>query len=118
MKKRDQQGFTLAEILIALFVLSVVLLAISTIVFSVMRATSQSKEMATATTLVQDKLETLRNASVASLGSGNDSIILGNITYLRQWIISTSGNIKTITVSVNWNSRGTHNVSMTTLRGD
>jgi prepilin-type N-terminal cleavage/methylation domain-containing protein len=118
MKKRDRQGFTLIEILIAVFILSVVLLAISTMVFSVMRATSQSKEMATATTLVQDKLETLKNASVASLVSGNDSISLGNITYLRQWIISTAGNIKTITVSVNWISRGTHNVSITTLRGD
>lgn len=105
------------EIIIALFVLSVVLLAISTMVFSVMRATSQSKEMATATTLVQDKLENLKNASVGALASGNDSINLGNISYLRQWIISTAGNITTITVTINWNSRGTHNLSMTTLRG-
>ena len=118
MKRQAQNGFTMIEILISLFVLCVVLLAISTMVFSVMRATSQSKEMATATTIVQDKLENLKNTSVGSLVSGNDSLNLGNITYLRQWIVSTAGNIKTITVSVNWNSRGTHNVSMTTLRGD
>ncbi|MGD0624869.1 MAG: prepilin-type N-terminal cleavage/methylation domain-containing protein [Thermodesulfobacteriota bacterium] len=118
MRRQEQQGFTLIEILIALFILSVVLLAISTMVFSVMRATSQSKETATATTLAQDKLESLKNASVGSLASGNDSINLGNISYLRQWIISTAGNIRTVTVTVNWNSRGTHNISMTTLRGD
>jgi prepilin-type N-terminal cleavage/methylation domain-containing protein len=118
MKRRDQTGFTLIEILIALFILSVVLLAISTMVFSVMRATSQSKEMATATTLVQDKLENLKNARVGSLAVGNDSINLGNITYLREWNIGTTGNVRTVNVTVNWNSRGAHNVSMTTLRGD
>jgi prepilin-type N-terminal cleavage/methylation domain-containing protein len=117
MKRQEQQGFTLIEILIALFILSVVLLAISSMVFSVMRATSQSKEMAAATTLLQDKLEYLKNAQVGSLASGNDSINLGNISYLRQWIISTAANVTTITVTVNWNSRGTHNISMTTLRG-
>jgi type IV pilus assembly protein PilV len=118
MKRQDQRGFTLIEILIATFVLSVVLLAISTMVFSVMRATSQSKEMATATTLLQDKLENLKNAPVGSLAAGNDSTNLGNIAYLRQWNIATAGNIRTVNVTVNWNSRGAHNISMTTLRGD
>jgi len=118
MKRQNQKGFTLIEILISLFVLCVVLLAISTMVFSVMRATSQSKEMAAATTLVQDKMENLRNTRVGLLAAGNDSVNLGNIIYLRQWDIAANGNIRTVNVTVNWNSRGTHNVSMTTLRGD
>jgi len=117
MKKQNQRGFTLIEVLTALFILSVVLLGMSSMVFSVMRATAQSKEMAAATTLLQDKMESLKNASVSSLTSGSDSINLGNITYLRQWAISTVGNLKTITVTVNWASRGSHNVSVTTLRG-
>jgi prepilin-type N-terminal cleavage/methylation domain-containing protein len=117
-KKQEQRGFTLIETLISLFILSVALLGMSSMVFSVIRATAQSKEMTTATTLLQDKMENLKNTGMSSLTSGNDSASLGNIMYLRQWAISTVGNLKTITVTVNWTSRGPHGVSVTTLRGE
>jgi len=118
MKRKNQSGFTLIELFIALFILSVVLLAISTMVYSVMRSTSQSKETSTATTLMQDKMESLKHAPLGSLTNGNDTVRLGNIDYLRQWTISASANIRTITVTVTWNNRGNHTVSATTLRGD
>ncbi|MGA2954979.1 MAG: prepilin-type N-terminal cleavage/methylation domain-containing protein [Thermodesulfobacteriota bacterium] len=118
MKKQNKPGFTLIELLIAVFILSVVLLAISSMVYSVMQATSNSKETSTATTLMQDKMETLKNTRLTSLTPGNDSVQLGNIDYLRQWSISTTGNIRTINVTVNWINRGSHTVTMTTLRGD
>jgi Tfp pilus assembly protein PilV len=117
-KKQNPSGFTLIETLISLSVLFVVLLGMSSMVFSVIRATAQSKETTTATTLLQDKMESLKNMSISSLTSGNDSASFGNITYLRQWAISTAGNLKTITVTVNWTSRGPHGVSVTTLRGE
>ncbi len=118
MKKQNQHGFTMIELLVAVFILCVVLLAISTMVYSVMRATSNSKETSTATTLMQDKMEALRNTSLLSLTPGNDTQRLGNIDYLRQWSISTTANIRTISVTVNWTNRGAHTVTMTTLRGD
>jgi len=116
--KQGQRGFTLIETLISMFILSVALLGMSSMVFSVIRATTQSKEMTTATTLLQDKMENLKNTGVSSLASGNDSASQGNITYLRQWVINTAGNLKTISVTVNWTSRGAHGVSATTLRGE
>ena len=118
MKREKDHGFTLIELLIALFILSVVLLAISSLVYSVMQATSNSKETSTATTLMQDKMETLKNTSLISLAPGNDTQRLGNIDYLRQWSISTAANIRILTVTVNWTNRGSHTVTMTTLRGD
>lgn len=119
MKRLNQRGFTLIEILIALFVLSVVLLSMSAMVVSVMWATAQSKGLTTATSLVQDKMESLKNASFSSLtpGSYSDSPRFGNITYNRQWTVSTAGNIKTIAVAVSWTDRRSHNVAITTLRG-
>jgi prepilin-type N-terminal cleavage/methylation domain-containing protein len=117
-KKQEQRGFTLIETLISLCILSVALLGMSSMVFSVIRATAQSKEMTTATTLLQDKMENLKNTGMSSLTSGNDSASLGNIMYLRQWAISTVGNLKTISVTVNWTSRGPHAASVTTLRGE
>jgi type IV pilus assembly protein PilV len=116
-KKKDQRGFSLIEVLISMLILGVGLLGMSSMVVSVMQATAQSKETSAATVLLQDKMEGLRNTSVNALTPGNDSASMGNITYLRQWAISTVGNLKTITVTVNWTRRGPHNVSATTLRG-
>jgi prepilin-type N-terminal cleavage/methylation domain-containing protein len=118
MNKNRESGFTLIELLIALFVLTVGLLAISSMVYSVMNSTSLSKETGTATTLMQDKMESLKHTPVSSLTSGNDTIQLGNVDYLRQWSVAASANTRTITVTINWTNRGPHNVSMTTLRGE
>ena len=118
MKRKNQQGFTMVETLAAVFILTFVLLAVGSLVFSIMRSTTSSKEMTVATTLMQDKMEGLRNTGLSSLNSGNDTVHMGNINYLRQWVIAASGNIRTITVDVTWNSRGAHAVTMTTFRGD
>ena len=118
MNKNRESGFTLIELLIALFVLTAALLAISSMVYSVMNSTSLSKETSTATTLMQDKMESLKHKGVSSLTSGNDTIQLGNVDYHRQWNVAVSANTRTITVTVNWTDRGPHTVSMTTLRGE
>lgn len=118
MKKDRESGFTLMELLIALFILTVALLAISTMVYSVMNSTSLSKEASTATTLMQDKMESLKHTAVSSLTSGNDTIRLGNVDYHRQWSVAASANTRTITVTVNWTNRRPHTVTMTTLRGE
>jgi prepilin-type N-terminal cleavage/methylation domain-containing protein len=118
MNKNRESGFTMIELLVALFVLTVGLLAISTMVYSVMNATSLSKETGTATALMQDKMESLKYTVVSSLTSGNDTIQMGNVDYLRQWSAVPSANTRTITVTVNWSDRGPHAVSTTTLRGE
>lgn len=118
MKRINHFGFTLIEVLIALFVLTVVLLSLSAVVVSVMRATVQSEETATATTLMQDKIESLKNASFSSLSSGSDVITLGGITYNRRWDITTVDTLKMAIVTVDWTSRGSHSTSTTTLRGE
>ena len=118
MNKNRESGFTMIELLVAVVILTTALLAISSMVYSVMNATSLSKETGTATTLMQDKMENLKHTVVSSLTSGTDTIRLGNVDYLRQWSVASSANTRTITVTVNWANRGPHTVSMTTLRGE
>ena len=118
LRKQNPFGFTLVETVISLCILFVVLLGMGSMVFSVIRATAQNQEMTTATTLLQEKMENLKKINISSLTSGDDSASQGNIRYLRQWVVSTVGNLKTITVTVNWTSRGPHDVSVTTLRGE
>jgi prepilin-type N-terminal cleavage/methylation domain-containing protein len=117
-KKRKDSGFTIIEMLIAMVILSVAVLGIGSMVYSVMGSTSISKGMTVATTLMQDKMESLKNTVVSSLTTGSDAVQMGNVSYLRQWTVSPSANTRTITVTVNWNDRGPHNVTTTTLRGE
>ena len=127
-KKQGQRGFTLIETIISMFILSVALLGMSSMAVSVIRATEQSKEMTTATTLLQDKMENLKNTSISLLtpGTFSEPVSLGNITGTRQWDIKwvidplnpLVHNLKTINVQVNWTSRGDRLVSATTLRGE
>jgi len=118
MEKRKDSGFTMIELLIAIVILSVAVLGIGSMVYSVMGSTSISKGMTVATTLMQDKMESLKNTVVSSLTTGNDTVQMGNVSYLRQWTVSPSANTRTITVTVNWNDRGPHSVTTTTLRGE
>lgn len=108
----------MVELLITFFILTLVLLSISSMVYSVLRSTEESMETSTATTLMQDRMEALKNTKVTLLTSGNDSVLLGNINYLRQWFVSYAANVRTITLTVSWTSQGSHSVTMTTLRGD
>lgn len=120
MKRIRTRGFTLIEVLIALFILSFVLLGMSSMVFSVIRGTGQSKEMSTADTLVQEKMEELKNTAYTALASSSvdESRSRGGVTYARGWTVSMSGNIKTITVTVNWTDRVARSVTLTTYRAE
>jgi len=118
MNKKRESGFTMIELLVSLVILTTALLAISSMVYSVMNATSLSKETGTATALMQDKMEGLKHTVVSSLTAGSDTIKLGNVDYLRQWSVAASANTRAITVTVNWNNRGPHTVSTSTLRGE
>jgi type IV pilus assembly protein PilV len=113
-------GFTLIEVLIALFILSFVLLGMSSMVLSVMRATGQTREMTTADTLLQEEMEVLKNTPYNALVSSaaDQSISRGNITYSRHWVVNTTGNIKTVTVTVDWTDRVARTISMTTYRAE
>ena len=118
MNKNREAGFTMIELLVALIVLTAGLLAISSMVYSVMNSTSLSKETGTATALMQDKMESLKHTVVSSLTSGSDTIRLGNVDYVRQWSVAAAANTRTVTLAVTWTDRGPHTVSMTTLRGE
>jgi Tfp pilus assembly protein PilV len=59
-KEQQRRRFRLIAALIFMFSLSTALLGMSSMVFSVIRATTQSKEMTAATTQLQDKSEDLK----------------------------------------------------------
>lgn len=122
-------GFTLIEVMIALFILVVALLGLISTTVIVVKANSFSKTMTTATTLAKDRLEQLKNASYTALAGGTDYATANSTVqtspsassmFTRTWTVTADGTpatgMKTIQVTVQWNwQNASHNVDLRTI---
>jgi type IV pilus assembly protein PilV len=115
-KPIGNRGFTLIEILIAVFLLVTALLGVMSTTVIVIKSNSLSKAMTTATTLAKDKMEQLKNTGYNSL-AGTDT---ADSIYTRTWTVTPDGSpaagMKTIVVTVQWNWQSApRNVALTTI---
>ncbi len=86
-RPRRSRGFTLIEIMIAIFLLVVAMLGVISVTVMVIKGNSFSKTMTTATTLAADKMEELKNTAYASVVSGNDT---QETLYTRTWVVTNN----------------------------
>jgi len=118
MNKIDNYGgFTLIEIMIAIFILMVGLLGVAGVATTVINGNAFSNRVTTATTLAQDKMEELKGTAYSSITTGGPET-QGSI-YTRTWTVtpdSPAAGMKTIEVAVAFPWKGTaHNVTLKTM---
>ncbi|MEA1970236.1 MAG: prepilin-type N-terminal cleavage/methylation domain-containing protein [Thermodesulfobacteriota bacterium] len=115
-KFSNDKGFTLIEVMIAIFILVVGLLGVAGVAVTVINGNAFSKEITTATTLAQDKMEELKNTRYSNITSGSDT---QDSFYTRTWTStpdSPAADMKTIDVTVQFPWKGaTHNVTLNTI---
>jgi Tfp pilus assembly protein PilV len=125
----NSHGFTLIEILIAIFLLVTALLGVISTTVIVIKSNSLSKTMTTATTLAKDKMEGLRNTSFNSIIPGGPE--MKETIYSRNWTVTCKNGsgavidcttassqvvMKTIAVTVTWPWQGqNHTVTVDTI---
>ncbi|MBW2674403.1 MAG: prepilin-type N-terminal cleavage/methylation domain-containing protein [Deltaproteobacteria bacterium] len=117
MNKIDNSsGFTLVEVMIAIFILVVGLLGVAGVATTVINGNTFSKEITTATTLAQDKMEELKGTAYASITTGSDT---QESIYTRTWTVTSNSPVtgmKTIEVAVAFSWKGSaHNVTLKTM---
>jgi len=109
------KGFTLIEILISLVILSISLLALAGLMVTTTRNTSFGGHLTEAATFAQDQLEQFRAMRWQDipLVPGPD-LKTGStgINYTRSWNVVQSGNLKTITVTINWTDQTNHMLTL------
>jgi type IV pilus modification protein PilV len=110
-----QKGFTLIEVMIALVLFAVGLLAFAGLEVLALRNTSYSKDYGKANTYAQQKVEQMKGTSWASVSTGSDTL---EEKFTRAWTVTvTEADImKTVAVSVTWvdPSYGTKRVTLQT----
>jgi type IV pilus assembly protein PilV len=138
----EQKGFTILEVLVAISILTVGLLAVATMQVSAVRGNNLSSNVTVALALAEDKMEYLlvsdyndpslqdniagNNTNLSTITSGNVDYEELNIDetgdvggkYRRVWNIANNSpitNNKTITVIVTWN-QNKQKVSITSIK--
>jgi prepilin-type N-terminal cleavage/methylation domain-containing protein len=112
------KGFSLIEILIALVILSISLLALAGLMVTTTKNNSFGAHMTEAATFAQDELENLRTSPWANVVTGNDTRLgFDNSTqYTRNWTVvpnavAPNDTVKEIAITINWNDTTSHSVS-------
>jgi type IV pilus modification protein PilV len=112
----DSDGFTLIEVLIAIIVLVIGLLGVVGVATTVISGNTLARELTTATTLAQDKIEELKSADYATITTGDDT---QESIYTRTWTVTADSPVagmKTISVAVSFSWKGTtHTVTLKTM---
>ena len=118
----NDTGFSLLEVLFAMTVFSIGLLAILMMVFTVTNCNSASKNLTSAVNLAQSKIDDLKITAYASIldeteTSLDASGVSGSGIFNRATTVttSTSPNYKTVDVTVSWTTSSRKQVSLKTI---
>jgi len=104
---RMNKGFTLIEVLIAIIVFSIALLALVPLLVTSVNIDTDDMLKARAQRLVISKMDELLSVDSSGLSNGNDAIVENGITLNRVWtVVPATGNLNTITVTVSYTYKG------------
>jgi len=92
------RGFTLVELVVAVLVLSVGVLALSGTAAAVTRMMGWGQRFGASALAAQARLEALRAGGCAALGGGLDST--GH--YQLRWRVTAAGSLRTVVVTVEY----------------
>jgi type IV pilus modification protein PilV len=121
--RATQQGFTLIEVLVAVFILTIGLLGTAGLTTGIIRGNHYSKNITSATAAAQSQLESVKSSGYVNAVAANfptDTVSMGGMTFNRATTItsdSPAANMKTISVVVTWteSNNTTRSVTLQTI---
>ncbi|MHB1398667.1 MAG: type IV pilus modification PilV family protein [Trichloromonadaceae bacterium] len=112
----QQRGFTLVEVLIALTIFTIGILAVATMQTSSIRYNSAAKLSSEGVFKAERKVEELLAGSHAALGNGGPQT---NGPHSLSWNVHNHGTHSTIAVTVTWKEPGGNkSYTLTSIKGD
>ncbi|MDI6762088.1 MAG: prepilin-type N-terminal cleavage/methylation domain-containing protein [Thermodesulfobacteriota bacterium] len=119
----NSKGFTLIEVLVALVILAVSLLALAGMMTTTTKNNAFGGNLTEAATLAQDRLEELRVTDWDNIVNGSNASSIRGLNYNRTWTVvlgpssppSPNDNEKRVTVTVDWNDGMARSISFLTV---
>ena len=118
----DEKGFSLIEILIAMTIFAIGVLALAEMQVTAIRGNAFSSSTTDGTTLAQDRIEQLMSLPYddANLNAGNHGPVTQGV-YNLSWDVANDSpvaNTKTVNVSVTWTANGwNRSVALRCIKG-
>ncbi len=117
---QDRHGFTLVEVMVAVFLFGVVATGMATLMAVLIQNNTFSQDMTEATTLAENKMEVFKNTAYSKLTAGWN-YDMPKTGFWRIWQIQNDtpeAGLKQVTVMVIWFDRKYifHHVSLLTLK--
>lgn len=115
---KKSKGFSLIEVLIALVILSIALLALAGLTVQSTKNSSWGSHLTEAATLAQDRLERFRAVRPQTdipEGTNFDKVTAASgIEYTRTWTVTTNGTstLRTITITITWTDSVPHTITI------
>jgi type IV pilus assembly protein PilV len=116
---QGEKGFTLVEVLVAMVVFSLAILAVGKMQIVAMQVTSAASRLTRGTTIAQDTIEQLMALPYTDILLNDDATEVGQVTthtdanppqgYSITWSVdqdTPSAGVKTINLTVTWKNRG------------
>ena len=120
---RNDRGFNLTEVLVAMVILSIGMVAVASLIIGIIRGNQVSRDVSIATTLAQDKIEAIIQQGYGGISTADATetedynSIADYSRFKRVTVIKVgtpSDRMKTVTVSVYW-ATGTQPVVLDTI---
>ena len=115
---KKSKGFSLIEVLVALVILSISLLALAGLMVQSTKNSSWGSHLTEAATLAQDILERFRGVRPQTdipEGTNSDQVTAASgIRYTRTWTVTTNGDstLRNITITVTWTDSIPHSITI------
>jgi len=118
MVRVGNQGFSFIEVVQALAIAAVGLLALSSLTMGTVRANAKARRVTSAATFGADKMESIRQMPYVIVADGSDTVSEAGVTYSRVWTVCTNCPItgtKEVSLEVRWTDHAQERVKLQTV---
>jgi Tfp pilus assembly protein PilV len=117
-RRPHEAGFTFIEVLQAVCLSAIGLLALSSLTMGTISANATARRITSAATAAEAKMEEIRTLAYAEVTEGSDRVTESNVHYDRSWTVCTNCPIqgaKEVTLTVRWREHSEQTVTLQTI---
>lgn len=113
VSKKNEQGFTVIELLIAIAVVGILVPTLVGFVTTLDRLNDRARDYSLVNSLAENKIESLRSAGFSSISSGTTSfsgelpVTLGNPKSANYIVTTPNTGMKQVDMTISYNDHGT-----------